>query len=154
MKNFVLCVLFSAILVSGQIFTKKDSNAVDSEDALKQKIQDVESWIENRKDKAKNPGKFDELLFAASLKCPSECLKFIDQSPKMHELCLLKCQKKLRGKPVLGLNVDVNEWIPKKAKSKKSEDTLKEKIESVESWNGKKTREKAKRCITNLKYDN
>ncbi|KRX70009.1 hypothetical protein T06_1776, partial [Trichinella sp. T6] len=99
MKNFVLCVLFSAILVSGQIFTKKDSNAVDSEDALEQKvpteIQDVESWIENRKDKAKNPGKFDELLFAATLKCPSECLKFIDQSPKMHELCLLKCQKKV-----------------------------------------------------------
>ncbi|KAL1235886.1 Tetraspanin-3 [Trichinella spiralis] len=95
MKNFVLCVLFSAILVSGQIFRKKDSNAVDSEDALKQKIQDIESWIKHRKDEAKNPGKFDEILFAASLKCPSECLKFIDKSPKMHELCLLKCQKKL-----------------------------------------------------------
>ncbi|KRY40065.1 hypothetical protein T01_3763 [Trichinella spiralis] len=95
MKNFVLCVLFSAILVSGQIFRKKDSNAVDSEDALKQKIQDVESWIKHRKDEANNPGKFDELLFAASLKCPSECLKFIDKSPKMHELCLLKCQKKV-----------------------------------------------------------
>ncbi|KRX14468.1 hypothetical protein T07_3969 [Trichinella nelsoni] len=94
MKNFVLCVLFSAILVSGQIFRKKDSDAVGSEDALKQKMQDVQSWIEQRRDKANNPGKFDELLFAASLICPSECLKFIDESPKMYELCLLKCQKK------------------------------------------------------------
>ncbi|KRZ16562.1 hypothetical protein T11_13537, partial [Trichinella zimbabwensis] len=77
----------------------KDSKAADSEDVLKKKvpteIQEVESWIQHRKDKAKNPGKVDELLFAASLKCPSECLSFFEESPTKHELCLLKCQKKI-----------------------------------------------------------
>ncbi|KRX98729.1 hypothetical protein T4E_1301 [Trichinella pseudospiralis] len=97
MKNFVFCLLFLAVLASCQFLFKKDSKAVESEDVLiKKKIQEVEDWIQHRKDKAKNPGKVDELLFAASLKCPSECLSFLEENPTKHELCLLKCQKKVR----------------------------------------------------------
>ncbi|KRY79041.1 hypothetical protein T4A_4537, partial [Trichinella pseudospiralis] len=96
MKNFVFCLLFLAVLASCQFLFKKDSKAVESEDVLiKKKIQEVEDWIQHRKDKAKNPGKVDELLFAASLKCPSECLSFLEENPTKHELCLLKCQKKI-----------------------------------------------------------
>ncbi|KRZ33740.1 hypothetical protein T4B_5472 [Trichinella pseudospiralis] len=100
MKNFVFCLLFLAVLASCQFLFKKDSKAVESEDVLIKKkvpteIQEVEDWIQHRKDKAKNPGKVDELLFAASLKCPSECLSFLEENPTKHELCLLKCQKKI-----------------------------------------------------------
>ncbi|KRZ16689.1 hypothetical protein T11_12568, partial [Trichinella zimbabwensis] len=99
MKNFVLCLLFLAVLVSGQSLFKKKAKAEKSEDALKEKIKSVESWIEKTRETAKNQRKVDELLNASSSTCPSECKAFFQESPSDQKflkclLCVLKCQKK------------------------------------------------------------